>query len=106
MKKNLKNLLWVKFMTLNEAIENISKRYNLNIDTVSNIKIWAYESYKQSVILTYDLSNDEAIEWAKEYMTADLTKNFTDLMSKNTININLLSTAQDLINRYLLEFDK
>ena len=93
-------------MTLNEAIENISKRYNLNIDTVSNIKIWAYESYKQSVISTFDLSNDEAIEWANEYMTADLSKNFIDLMSKNTININLLSTAQDLVNRYLLEFDR
>lgn len=93
-------------MTLNEAIENISKRYNLNIDTVVNIKIWAYESYKQSVISTYDLSNDEAIEWANEYMITDLSKNFTDLMSKNTININLLSTAQDLVNRYLLEYDK
>ena len=93
-------------MTLNEAIENISKRYNLNIDTMSNIKIWAYESYKQAVISTYDLSNDEAIEWANEYMIADLSKNFTDLMSKNTININLLSTAQDLVNRYLLEYDK
>lgn len=93
-------------MTLNEAIENISKRYNLNIDTVSNIKIWAYESYKQSVISTFDLSNDEAIEWANEYMIADLSKNFTDLMSKNTININLLSTAQALVNRYLLEFDR
>lgn len=93
-------------MTLNEAIENISKRYNLNIDTVSNIKIWAYESYKQSAISTFDLSNDEAIEWANEYMIADLSKNFTDLMSKNTININLLSTAQDLVNRYLLEFDR
>lgn len=93
-------------MTLNEAIEIISKRYNLNIDTVSNIKIWAYESYKQSVISTFDLSNDEAIEWANEYMIADLSKNFTDLMSKNTININLLSTAQDLVNRYLLEFDR
>lgn len=93
-------------MTLNEAIENISKRYSLNIDTVSNIKIWAYKSYKQSVISKFDLSNDEAIEWAKEYMTADLSKNFTDLMTKNTININLLSTAQDLIKRYLLEFDR
>ena len=73
---------------------------------MSNIKIWAYESYKQTVISTYDLSNDEAIEWANEYMIADLSKNFTDLMSKNTININLLSTAQDLVNRYLLEYDK
>lgn len=93
-------------MILNEAIDNICKQYRLGEDKVSNIKIWIYEAYKQGVVLTYGLTEEDAQDWAKEYMTSDLSENFTDLMTKNTININLLNTAQNLVNRYLLEFDR
>lgn len=86
-------------MSLKECITELALADGMKDDAICNMLIDLWEAYKNSVMEEYELDEEDAKDWANEYLLKDMSKVMTGC-DVDIVEENLKTMAKVLLYKY------